>query len=274
MLRICNIAAQSPFAACAEQSKRPRWQSFTAFAGERKSCTRTKLKMNADEILKKQRMPERFLRGIVESKLKGCTALAALGMALAVLVAGCETNSEPHIAAYDHPDFLFPPRTNVLDQADIISVTFRYSTNFNTVQKIGMDGMVNLQGVGQVKAEGKTIEQLQSELTARYLAQVKDDPITIRIVSPAASIYVTGAVNRPGKISMDRRMTVVDAIAEAGGADQYRAKLSKVSVLRVDGDTQKIYWLNLNRVLDGEDQNPFYLKPFDVVRVPAKTFNF
>ena len=51
-------------------------------------------------------------------------------------------------------------------------------------------------------------------------------------------------------------------------------ELFHVSVLRVDGDSQRIYWLNLNRVMSGEDPNPFYLKPFDVVRVPTKTFNF
>ena len=230
--------------------------------------------MNADQTLKEHGRWKRFWQRVAKSKFKGLAALAALGIILTVLVAGCETNPEPHRSAFTHPDFLFPPSTNVLDQADIISVTFRYSTNFNTVQKIGLDGMVNLEGVGQVKADGKTIAQLQDELTALYKAQVKDDPITVRIVSAAASVYVTGAVNRPGKIPMDRRMTVVDAIVEAGGVDQYRAKLSKVSILRVDGDTQRIYWLDLNRVLDGEDQNPFYLKPFDVVRVPTKTFNF
>jgi protein involved in polysaccharide export with SLBB domain len=73
---------------------------------------------------------------------------------------------------------------------------------------------------------------------------------------------------------MERRMTVLDAIAEAGGFDPYRAKLSNVTVLRVDGDRQRIYRLNLNRILAGEDETLFYLKPFDVVHVPTKTFNF
>lgn len=230
--------------------------------------------MNADQNLKEQCLLERWLQRIAQARLKAFVFLAAFGTALAVFVVGCETNPEPHRTAFTHFDFLYTARTNVLDQGDVISLTFRYSTNFNTTQKIGLDGMVNLQGVGQVKAEGKTVEQLQQELSALYKAEVKDDPITIRIVSPAASIYVTGAVTRPGKIPMERRMTVVDAIAEAGGPDPYRAKLSKVSVLRVDGDTQRVYWLNLDRVLDGEDQNPFFLEPFDIVRVPSKTFNF
>lgn len=134
--------------------------------------------------------------------------------------------------------------------------------------------MVNLEGVGQVKAAGKTVLELQNELTRLYKSEVKDDPITVRIIAPGAAVYVTGAVNRPGKILMDRPMTVIDAIAEAGGFDQYRARLSKVSILRVDGNVQRTYWLDVKRVLNGEDPNPFFLKPFDVIHVPTKTFNF
>ena len=230
--------------------------------------------MNAEHDLKKQHWPRRWLQRIAKSKCATLAYFAGFALLLAVLVAGCETNPEPQRSAFTRPDFLFPPRTNILDQADTISIAFRYSTNFNTVQKIGLDGMVNLLSVGQIKAEGKTVEQLQQELTARYQGEVKDDPVTVKIVAPAASVYVTGAVTHPGKIPMERRMTVIDAIAEAGGADPYRAKLSKVSILRVEGETQRIYWVDLNRMLNGQNQYPFFLEPFDVVRVPNKTFNF
>jgi polysaccharide export outer membrane protein len=190
--------------------------------------------------------------------------------------AGCETNYE--IANPSSPVFTqFNPssaQTNLLHEADVISVEFRYSTNFNTVQKIGMDGLVNLPSAGEVTAAGKTVLEFQNELIARYKAEAKDDPITVKMMAVAAAIYVTGAVSHPGKIIMDRPMTVVEAIAEAGGADPYRAKLSKVAVIRVNDGRQKIYWLNLNRAFAGEDPDVFYLKPFDVIQVPTKTFNF
>lgn len=209
--------------------------------------------------------------------LKRLAAVATFAMLLVFFATGCVTatgtHSDPHPPVFT--DFApFSPTTNILDQADTISITFRYSTNFNTVQKIGLDGMVNLEGVGQVKAAGKTVLELQNELTGLYKSEVKDDPITVRIIAPGAAVYVTGAVNRPGKILMDRPMTVIDAIAEAGGFDQYHAKLSKVSILRVDGNIQRTYWLDVKRVLDGEDPHPFFLKPFDVVHVPTKIFNF
>jgi protein involved in polysaccharide export with SLBB domain len=195
---------------------------------------------------------------------------------LIVSVASCKTSYDvvnPSTSAFT-PFSPIPAQTNLLHEGDVISIEFRYSTNFNTVQKIGMDGFVNLPSAGVVMAAGKTVLQLQNELISLYKTEAKDDPITVKMVAVASAVYVTGAVSHPGKIVLDRPMTVVEAIAEAGGVDPYRAKLSKVSVIRVNDGRQKVYWLNLNRALAGEDPDIFYLKPFDVVRVPVKTFNF
>ena len=73
---------------------------------------------------------------------------------------------------------------------------------------------------------------------------------------------------------MDRPLTVLEAVMAAGGWDTSRAKLSAVSVLRVDNGQQQTYHVNLKNVLAGKEKSPFYLKPFDIIYVPAKTFNY
>jgi len=164
--------------------------------------------------------------------------------------------------------------TNLLQEGDIVSITFQYSTNFNAVQKIALDGMLNLETVGPVKAAGRTVMELQTELARLYNPQVKDDVVTVKFFSSGSSVYISGAVIRPGKVLMERPMTALEAIMEAGGFDPSRAKLSQVTVLRIEDGKQKAYKLDLKRALRGADENPFYLKPFDIVHVPTKTFNF
>jgi polysaccharide export outer membrane protein len=233
------------------------------------------MSLETNQVLNDGGLAKQPSRGGRIFSLKCMAAVLAPLILIGFLITGCETNPYPQTSAPLFTHFnLFPAYTNVLHEADVIDISFRYSTNFNTIQKVGLDGMVNLVGAGQVKASGKTVAQLQNELTELYKTQVKDDPITLKIIGAAVAVYVTGAVNHPGKIPMERPLTVMDAISEAGGVDPYHARLSKVSVLRVVGDTQTIFWLNLNDVLDGSDPNPFYLKPFDVVNVPMKTFNF
>ncbi|MGO9204010.1 MAG: polysaccharide biosynthesis/export family protein [Limisphaerales bacterium] len=173
------------------------------------------------------------------------------------------------------------PRTasyaaNALQEGDVVSIMFQYSTNFNSLQKVMLDGMLNCEAIGQVKAAGKTPFELQDEIIRLYerLPQVKDDIITVRLVAAAACVYVSGAVLRPGKIPLEHPMTAFEAIMEAGGFDASRASLSRATVVRVEGGKQRIYRLDLRRVLRGKEDKPFYLKPFDTLHVPIKTFNF
>jgi polysaccharide export outer membrane protein len=137
-----------------------------------------------------------------------------------------------------------------------------------------MDGSLNLQAIGQVKAAGKTALQLQGDLLNAYAPLVKDDVITVKVVNAAASVYVSGSVIRPGKIALERPMTVMEAIMEAGGFDPTRALLSHVTVLRLESGRQKVYRINVKRILSGDDDSPFYLKPFDIVHVPTKILSF
>jgi len=196
-----------------------------------------------------------------------------------LFLAGCQSSDDAYDAAMASsaayyqagtPDY----STNRLQEGDTVSIMFRYSTNFNTLQRVGLDGTLNLDVAGQVKAVGKTVLQLQDELTTLYQSQAKDDPITVKVIAPEAAVYVAGAVIRPGKIPMERPMTVLEAIMEAGGYDPLQANLADVSVSRVELGRQRTYELNVKRVLDGKDDTVFYLKPFDIVRVPAKAFNY
>ena len=201
---------------------------------------------------------------------------------LSVLLAGCQSGSAPdsYFSEIAMPATIpVDPgaatyATNYLHEGDVVSIAFQYSTNFNTLQQIGLDGTLDLVGVGHVVAAGKSTFQLEKELTELYKNQVKDDPITVKITAAASSVYVAGAVVRPGKVLMERPMTVMEAVMEAGGFDPYRANLTSVLVLRVDNGRQKLYRVNLKRVLQGRDETPFYLKPSDIVQVQTKTFNF
>lgn len=196
---------------------------------------------------------------------------------LLLLTGGCQTSSPPVYA-----DGLPVPSgpgaanysTNLLEQGDTVSITFQYSTNFNATQKIGLDGTLNLESVGPVKAAGRTPQQLENELARLYKPQIRDDVVTVKLVSAVSAFYVSGAVFRPGKITLERPMTILEGIMEAGGFDPNRAKLSDVTVLRIDNGRQHVYHVNLKQILRGEEESPFYLRPFDVVYVPTKTFNF
>ena len=208
--------------------------------------------------------------------------LAFLALATVMLaLAGCRSDPVMLSDPPSSPPELIPTypgaenySTNDLHEGDVVRITFQYSTNFDAVQKVGLDGTLNLNMVGRVPAAGRTMTQLQQDLTKEYEPFAKGDIITVDLMTSGAIVYVTGAVVRPGPLEMDRPLTVLEAVMGSGGFDNTRAKLSNVTVLRIVDGSQQAYHINLNRILAGRDNTPFYLQPYDIIYVPAKVFNY
>jgi polysaccharide export outer membrane protein len=220
---------------------------------------------------------ERFILGSREERGRRARELfapisIAVAITLSLVVTACKSPVFTDTASPKRLDA--NSGTNALQEGDLISITFQYSTNFNVTQKVPLDGLLNLETVGPVRAAGKTPEELQTELARLYAPQTKGDVVTVKLLSGASGVYVSGAVFHPGRIPMERQMTVFEAVMEAGGFDPNRAKLAAVTVVRIEEGRQKTYHLDLKRILQGRDESPFYLKPFDIVHVPTKTFNF
>jgi polysaccharide export outer membrane protein len=160
-----------------------------------------------------------------------------------------------------------------LAAGDTIRVAFAAETNLNTVAKIQLDGLVPLPLVGDVPAAGQTVLALQTNLTSRYQRFLKGEEVTVSLAASSASIYVTGAVLRPGKVLMDRPLTALEAVMEVGGFTP-EARSSAVTVIRVENGRQVTYTIDLYKTMTGASANPFWLKPYDMVRVPERTFRF
>ncbi|MBM3848139.1 MAG: hypothetical protein FJ405_17860, partial [Verrucomicrobia bacterium] len=101
-----------------------------------------------------------------------------------------------------------------LQPGDVVKITFDATTNLNTIAKIQLDGSITMQMIGDVKAVNKTTAELRQELLDRYSTLLKGEEITVTMTTANNAIYVSGAVLRPGKIPMDRPMSVMDAIME------------------------------------------------------------
>lgn len=214
-----------------------------------------------------------FLGGVV------CLLLTAL-----LTLTGCQQPSGTSGAhAYD-PAILAATTPNpgtvavggeggVLAAGDTIKVTFAVETNLNTIAKIQIDGRVPLPLVGEVPAAGLTAQSLKTNLTDRYQRFLKGDEVTVTLAVSSASVYVTGAVLRPGKVVMDRPLTALEAIMEAGGFD-IRASAASVTVLRLENGRQTRHRVDLRSALNGVDSLPFWLKPFDIIKVPERTIQF
>jgi len=132
------------------------------------------------------------------------------------------------------------------------------------------DGMISLPLVGEIKASGYTPVQLQEVLAEAMKKLISDPQVTVVVEKVSSlSFNIVGEIGRPGYYPLTRRMTVLDAIAMAGGFKDF-AKTKKVYVLRTAANgTQERLPFNYKDVINGKSQQQnIELQPRDTIVVP------
>jgi protein involved in polysaccharide export with SLBB domain len=159
-----------------------------------------------------------------------------------------------------------------LGPQDVISVDVfnqeRYSRKDITVPP---SGRISLSLIpGGVFVNGKTVDEVAEIITKRYDEYIIDPQVTVSLEKAASYRYsIIGDVGQPGIRLMNHRMTVTEAIAEAGGVLNTGNK-SKVMVLRrqPNGVLAQIP-VNVSAIYKGKAPDTTYLVPGDQIVVPG-----
>jgi polysaccharide biosynthesis/export protein len=159
----------------------------------------------------------------------------------------------------------------VLGVGDVVKISFTGAPELNQAQKIPSDGKFSLPLIGDVYAQGKSLKQLQDELSARYKSQLQNSEVIVSLESIAIPVVISGEVQKPGKIIFERPATVLEAVMEAGGLTPY-ADLRRVSLIRLVNGQYHTQIFNLNPVLSGRPTAPTYVRAGDVIFVAQRLF--
>jgi polysaccharide export outer membrane protein len=163
-----------------------------------------------------------------------------------------------------------PAEVYTVQEGDVLKVSFPGAATLDSQQQVRRDGKITLPMIGEVAVAGLTLPALEKDLLDRYASQLATKEVTVTVVSSSYSVFVSGAVLRPGKISPDKPITALEAIMEAGGFDTTKANSAAVVVIRREGAQTKNYTLDLKSVLEGKSNETFYLRSSDIVYVPEK----
>lgn len=164
-----------------------------------------------------------------------------------------------------------PSRVSIAP-GDVLDIMFFYTPDLNVSQTVRPDGKIALQLVGEVYAEGKSPTQLRDELVGLYTPHLKTPEITVVMRSfYERHVYVGGQVMTPGIVEMPGRMTLLEAILQAGGFNIREAEVRNVVVIRHINDHRYGQSIDLKPALKGHKVQPFYLEPMDIVYVPQTT---
>ena len=161
----------------------------------------------------------------------------------------------------------------IIQPGDQLSIKFFFNPELNEEDLVVRpDGHISLQLVNEVKASDLTPLQLKGILEKKYVGQLKNPEIAVivRSIREPYRIYVDGEVAKPGEYEMVGSISVLQAIARAGGMKEDTAKKSSVKVIREDQDGQRfVINVDLDGALNGGDlSQDIRLLPSDMVYVP------
>lgn len=105
---------------------------------------------------------------------------------------------------------------------------------------IGGSGFIALPLIGDVDVRGLTSAQLQQRIAKRLADGYLKDPRVAVEVLTTRPFYILGEVNKPGQYPFADGLTVLGAVAEAGGFT-YRAKTGRVLIKHAGGGTEAAY---------------------------------
>lgn len=199
------------------------------------------------------------------------------GVASIVLsFSGCQTRAKIQKIA-DLPGALAPGdfaklSSGALVPGDIVKLSFPGAPDLSQAQRIRTDGKVSLPLIGEVSAAGKRLGEFQEELMRLYKPELKNSEVLVSLEASSLPVYVIGAVGRPGRVSLDRPMTLLEAIMEAGGISNV-GTLKGVRVIRNSNGQHYTQSFDLSSTLNGKNKlDAFYLKPYDMVYVSERFF--
>lgn len=161
-------------------------------------------------------------------------------------------------------------KTYVIGENDVLDIDVWKEKEISRQVPVRPDGKISLPLIGEIQAGGLTPLQLQENVTQQLKAYIDNPEVTVIVDDPRSHQFnIVGQVTRPGTYPLSESMTVLDAIAEAGGFKDF-AKQTKIYVLRpAPGGIRVRILFNYKKVIRGDNlQENVVLKPGDTIVVP------
>jgi polysaccharide export outer membrane protein len=160
----------------------------------------------------------------------------------------------------------------ILGFGDELEISMFRHDDMTKKVRILPDGKIYYPLVGEIKAEGLSVNQLRDNLREGLLKYYVDPQVSVIVTSIGSQkVFVLGEVNKPGAFQLDKPKTVIEAISEAEGFTQ-DAKLRNVLLIRGGplNPNPNYTVLDLEKTLKERDmtQNAS-LRQGDIIYVPA-----
>lgn len=206
-------------------------------------------------------------------------ASTVLLLGTALLVSGCA--SKPHAteeAGTDNSRFAANVEGDYrIGVDDRVQVTVWRNPELMVTVPVRPDGKISVPLIGDVQAGGNTPAQVAAIIKDKLSVYIREPNVAVILTELRSHeflsrVRVTGAVRTPRSMSHRQGMTVLDAVLEAGGLNDF-ASPNRTKLYRKNKTNTEVIDINLGDVLNkGKLDTNIELRPGDVLTVPERLF--
>lgn len=151
---------------------------------------------------------------------------------------------------------------------DVLSISVWGHPDLQREVLIRPDGKISFPLIGEIEAQGVTIEELNEVITEKLGQYIKDPQVDITLKKyRGLQVLVMGEVKNPGTYKLTLGGRVLDALSSAGGPTE-TADMQNVRLTR----EEESFLLDLEEVLTGQDlEYNYQLEIGDVLYIPRST---
>ncbi len=159
-----------------------------------------------------------------------------------------------------------------LGAGDVIDLRVFGEEDLSGEYQVSPEGTLRLPLIGRIIVEGLSMNELAVKVTDLYNAKyLKNAQVSVFVKAyNSRRIYVLGQVRTAGPFDYDENMTVIAAIALAGGLGD-SADASRTIVTRTVDNEKTRFKIDVNKIGRGRESD-FMLRPGDIVFVPRSMF--
>ena len=183
-------------------------------------------------------------------------------MAGVLLVSACASGPKPRPG--ERPDL----SEYRIGKEDVLEVVVWHEPELTRVVPVRPDGKISIPLAGEIEAAGKTPRELQATVTHALDPWIRDTQVAVLVREiNGAKVFVLGEVTKPGGFALRGPLSVMQAIALAGGRTEFAG--DEVVWLRqlAAGKTDRVA-LSFRELVQGEAAGALWLRPGDVLYVP------
>lgn len=160
---------------------------------------------------------------------------------------------------------------------DRLQITVWRNPELTVTVPVRPDGKISVPLIGDVQAGGNAPSQVAAIIKDKLSAFIREPNVAVILIELRSHeflsrVRVTGAVRTPRSMPYRQGMTVLDAVLEAGGVNDF-ASPNRTKLYRKERTKTEIIDIDLSDILTkGKLVTNVELRPGDIVTVPERLF--